>query len=826
MNNFVYDLAVLIVEDDAPSRIFAQNLLKLKVRECFAGTNGEEGLELFMENRPEIVITDIGMPFMNGLDMSRKILEAAPKTRIILTTAFDSKEYLMEAIDLGINHYIVKPVQKKQLFDSLERVMKNILLEREVKNQYEHIRKISKAVEQSPNMVIILNRDNNIEYVNPRFLNVTGYNFIEVQDNSYDILKSDSPLFSEELFYEFQFAIANNNEWHGEFYFSKKNNDHFWASVSVSAVFDTLGDKTHTVILLEDISAKKIAQEQLQKAHDELEMRVEERTLELKNTNDQLRSEIDVRKRTEEELRQAKEAAEAANRAKGSFLAKMSHELRTPMNGIIGLTSILLGTELTEKQENFLTMVKTSADNLLKIINDILDLSRIESGKIPFQFIHFKLRDTIEQTVALFQAEARKKGLELKYYVNNDVPQDFIGDPGRIQQILINLIGNAIKFTDEGSVSVQVQNRALHSTAIDDEICEDKAELFISVRDTGIGIPEDKIKLLFKSFSQVDGSYTRKYGGTGLGLKISKELVEMMEGKIWVESKTDIGSSFNFTIQLKLPKEITADNQVKPDKSELDLSKIASEYPDISLNILVAEDSLINQEVIKQVLIEKNWDVVTVSDGLEAVEAFKSGNFDLIFMDVQMPNVDGLEATMEIRDIEKLQGGHIPIIGLTAHAYKIHEDDCINAGMDAFISKPFKWNEIFDIIFQYSGKEANQNTTPTGSVNIKGLLEALGNKTDVLANISRYFIDNYPGELSKLQDAISEKDYDETCKIAHKMKSEIGNFGAEKAVKLAAEIEYSGKQQYFDNIQELIEQFEQELDEMRKILSEFINKCI
>lgn len=808
-----YDVSVLIVEDDVPSRIFAQNLIKTRVRDCFSATNGEEGLEEFIKRRPDIVITDIGMPYMNGLDMSKLIIEKVPDIRIILTTAFDSKEYLLEAIELGINHYIIKPVQKKQLLASLQSVIRNLLLEREVKEQYKHIQKISKAVEQSPNIVVIMNKDNQIEYINPKFEKITGYSFEEIGGKTLDLLMSEEPLFNKELYYELNFAIDNSNDWRGEFYFQKKDGENFWASVSASPVLTNDDTKANSVLILEDVTKKKQAQEALQKAHDELEMRVEQRTAELRYSNEQLTNEIEFRKRTEEELRQAKEEAESANRAKSSFLAKMSHELRTPMNGIIGLTSILLGTDLDQKQEKFLMMVKQSADNLLKIINDILDLSRIEAGKIPFQFIRFKLRDAIKQAIGLHEHSASEKNLKLTYHINKDVPDEYIGDPGRLQQILLNLIGNAIKFTDEGSIDLQIQTTTIHSNSVNDEICENYAELFFSVRDTGIGIPGDKIDLLFKSFSQVDGSYTRKYGGTGLGLKISKELVEMMNGKIWVESKKDIGSSFNFTIKLKLPKDTREKEMVQEEKEKFDLKEVASKYPSYPLKILVAEDSLINQEVIKQVLIEKNWDVVTVSNGLEAIEAYTSDKFDIIFMDVQMPVMDGIEATKEIRKIEDDTEEKIPIIGLTAHAYKIHAEDCIKAGMNSFIAKPYKWEEIFDIIIKFTGHKSDRSTIEVHNpINIDSLIEALGNKKDVLVNLSKFFIDNYPKELSTLKTLVGQKDYDAARRLAHKMKSEVGNFGATNATEMIRNIELMSKDENYENIDKSLEKFEKEIN--------------
>ena len=384
-------------------------------------------------------------------------------------------------------------------------------------------------------------------------------------------------------------------------------------------------------------------------------------------------------KRAEEHAREAQEIAENANRAKSEFLANMSHEIRTPMNGVIGMTELLLSSKTTDEQRDQLMMVKRSAQSLLRILNDILDFSKIEARKLDLDQHAFGLRDCIEQTVHSLESRAQSKGLKLLYHFESDLPDAIVGDSGRLAQIIVNLVGNAIKFTDHGKVDVNVSCESIQ----DDSVC-----LCFCVRDTGIGIPENHQERIFESFRQADSSTTKRFGGTGLGLSISSQLVQMMGGRIWVESEVGQGTRFRFTANFRI-----ADQQVSQSPSPTSSGSQVRK-----LKILLAEDGLVNQMVAIGLLEQDGHDVVLASDGVEAVAAHKQNDFDLVLMDIQMPNMDGHEATKMIRQREQDSSRRTPIVAMTASAMKGDEERCIESGMDDYIAKPFDPEKLFNVL--------------------------------------------------------------------------------------------------------------------------------
>jgi PAS domain S-box-containing protein len=512
------------------------------------------------------------------------------------------------------------------------------------------LKKLSRAVEQSPTSVVITDTHGTIEYINPKFTELTGYNATEVMGKNPRILNSGK--MPPGHFQNLWETILAGREWHGEFRNKKKNGELFWEYARISPIRNSEGQITHFVAVKENITE---------------------------------------RKRLQAKLMRAKQAAEDATQAKSDFLANMSHEIRTPMNAIIGMAHLALKTDLTAKQFDYLKKVDSSAKSLLGIINDILDFSKIEAGKLDMESVDFQLEDTLDNISTLVGIKTQEKGLELLFKIDPAVPTALVGDPLRLGQILINLSNNAVKFTDEGEIVVFTELAK-----------KDKAQVTLkfSVKDTGVGMTSEQAAKLFQPFVQADTSTTRKYGGTGLGLTISKRLAEMMGGEIWVESEQGRGSTFSFTANFGLGKE-KAKKQYKP----------ASELR--GMKVLVVDDNATSRDILQDMLESFTFEVTVAASGPEGITELESARedepFELVVMDWKMPGMDGIEASRRIKGHEALS--KIPaIIMVTAYGREEVIQQSEEVGLEGFLLKPVNPSMLFDAIVEAFGEDVPETS--------------------------------------------------------------------------------------------------------------------
>ena len=521
--------------------------------------------------------------------------------------------------------------------------------------QEEEMQRLVLAATQSYNSVIIADKTGKIEWVNEGFTKLTGYKLNEVLNTHGELLRKgyETGLSDHSNFFE-SIIVDKKPVTYESKNFSKAG-DEYWVITTLTPILGKGGEVERIIAIDSDITIRKQMEEELLRTN-----KIAEHSLMKGN-------------KALNELMKAKKELEDSMKVKEQFLANMSHEIRTPMNAIVGFTNLILKTELTKEQKQYIDAVKTSGENLLVIINDILDFSKIQSGKFAFEQIEISLQPLISSVSELMVQKLEEKNLKMSIKIDERIPELVLGDPIRLNQILLNLVGNAIKFTERGEIKIEVD--------LISEV-DDILDIQFSVIDSGIGIPADKQTSIFKGFTQASNETTRKYGGTGLGLTIVKQLVEMQGGSVSVQSELGIGSVFTFNLKFK--KSLASNPQKDVNREDEVQDNTFS-----GLKILLVEDNLLNQILAKKVLTDWQWNVEVAENGLIALEKINANNYDIVLMDIQMPELDGYETTRAIRKLENNDGSNVPIIAMTAHAMTGEAEKCFNAGMNDYISKPF-----------------------------------------------------------------------------------------------------------------------------------------
>ena len=774
-------LQILVVEDDDVDRMIIKRALKdSKINhELFFVVDHESGKEATFSKEYDCIFLDYNLPGGSGLELLKFIRESKNMSPIIIVTSQGDEKIAVEAMKLGADDYIPKNLLSGDGIGQTVRYMVNKKKQTErqaqLENQLKETQKqLQVVVDNAP--IIIFSLDNNATFrlFEGKSLNKIGVNLKKVLNVSLREIDGVPVTIDD-----YERAIKGEE-------FSKiiKWKESYF-EIQYSPILNEKKEITGVLGIASDITR-----------HIE----------------------------AEEELKHAKQLAEETVKMKEQFLANISHEIRTPMNGIIGLTRILLSSKVNQEQLKYLQSISLCGDSLMIIINDLLDVSKIEAGKMSFEKITFNIVELANQTIELYQAKADEKSIQLCLELDNKIPKYIEGDPTRLSQILNNLVSNAIKFTEKGEVRL-----SMLQTNNDGN----KTTITFNVKDSGIGIPEKSLSSIFDSFTQACSDTTRKFGGTGLGLTIVKNLIELQEGAISVKSKLGAGTIFTFSLTYSISSEIKS-KKISNESDQLDISH---------LRILVAEDNAINQLVVKKTFADWNTTIDIAENGIMAVEMLKSNDYDLILMDIQMPEMDGYTATEIIRKKLPMNKRSTPIMAMTAHASAVEKQKCRESGMQDYISKPFDPANLKKKIAELCGNlvtevavamasdktippaldlqeqdtttisekqtkaTQNKNQDTSCNINLNYLKQLSGGNEKFFIELIETFLDMTPKALDKMSQSLVQKEWDELKGIAHRIKPSYGYVGLKDIQVLLTKIEKWDIQKVkTEVIQELLEE--------------------
>ena len=732
---------ILQIEDDEFDRLsFRRSLRAANINaEVCTAEDDRTAMEILNRQQFDCIFLDYLLPGTDGLSLLKRIRETDNFTPIVVVTSQGDQNLAVEMMKAGAMDYITKKLLTP---DGLSQTIRNI---RRLHDSEKHRKAAEDALMLSQTRLTEAQKIAKIG--NWEFMCSTFH--VHWSDEVYRIFSVDKDTYSPSYRKSLEaihpddrrkmHASIREAKPSGRFNFDfrirKPDGEYLFAYSQGHVVYDVDGNIKKIVGTVQDVTKWKTV---------------------------------------EDELRKNKAIAEESVKVKEQFLANMSHEIRTPMNGIIGLSSLLLNTELNHEQKEYISAIKASGDNLLVIINDILDFSKLEAGKMTFEKTSFNLKETIKFILDILRPKAIQKGILLESSVDNNLPDIIIGDSVRLNQILMNLIGNAIKFTEQGSVSLKVGIISESS---------DELGLEFLVRDTGIGIPADKVDSVFESFTQASNNTTRKFGGTGLGLTITKRLVELQDGKLWVDSKLHEGSVFGFNLTF-FKKASSHDSGPVHTDNEDSLHYLHG------LNVLLVEDNPINQLEAKKVLDNAGCKVVSAENGRIAIEKLHAGEYDIILMDIQMPEMDGYQATEYIRHRMNNPKRHIPILALTASALNGESKRCFEAGMDDYISKPYNSQTLYAKMAALIRKRQNETNSMNNNqeqsdqlprlCNLDYLYKLSEGSSDFMIEMIQMFVSQVPSAVQEMKIAFPAQDWMKIKSIAHRLKPSPGFIGVQE----------------------------------------------